>query len=242
MKLIGATIENFKRIKVVNLKINATVTKIAGGNEQGKSCVLDALCALFGGAAQTALEPVRRGTDKATVTAELDDYIVTGTWKPDGKPNITVKRKDGFKADSPVTFLKALTGNRSLDPGAFFRLTGPERIAELKRITGLDFTALDQDRKTQYDTRTEWNREAKSLKARIEAMPKHDAPAEEPRRQQLINALDQVKDRFSVIRLAGTEGVADMPEGWNVLEVGTPRLSLDITKQAASEIVADVRG
>lgn len=40
-----------------------------------------------------------------------------------------------------------------------------------------------------------------------------------PRRQQLVNALDQFRDRFANIVLAGVEGVETLPEGWQQLEV-----------------------
>jgi uncharacterized protein YacL (UPF0231 family) len=84
-----------------------------------------------------------------------------------------------------------------------------DRKAQLdltQKLVGFDFTAQDQDRKIKYDQRTEVNRDAKMIKARIEKMTPYHADAKDKetppselltelrRRQDVNKANEKLKD------------------------------------------------
>jgi len=77
VKISAIKIKNFKRIKDISIEPGAdkAVLLIGGKNAQGKSSVLDALTAVFGGGKQSPADPVRHGTDEASISVRLDDGI-----------------------------------------------------------------------------------------------------------------------------------------------------------------------
>jgi recombinational DNA repair ATPase RecF len=74
VKITAAHITNFKRIKDVELRPDAdrALILIGGKNAQGKSSILDALTAAFGGKKAEPQDPIRHGADAAEIRVELD--------------------------------------------------------------------------------------------------------------------------------------------------------------------------
>jgi hypothetical protein len=73
--------------------------------------------------------------------------------------------------------LDALVGRLTFDPLAFSREKA-SRQAEIQCLVGLDLASLDARRAEIYTERTAVNKRATSLRARFEAMPRHElAPA-----------------------------------------------------------------
>lgn len=174
MKISAIKIKNFKRIKDISIEPGAdkAVLLIGGKNAQGKSSVLDALTAVFGGGKQSPADPVRHGTDEASISVRLDDGIqIDRTYQADGKSVLEVRSVEGAKFSSPQAMLDKLVGGRFLDPLAFCKLDGKNKrltILELadkdKRIPG-----LDEKRKAAFEARTGLNREAKDQGAAAES-------------------------------------------------------------------------
>lgn len=187
--VISLEVENFKRVRAVQIHPNAGVTTISGRNGQGKSSTIDAIEAALGGSKSAPSKPIRKGADKARIVLETTDYLVTRTFVGDSS-KLEVKSKDGAKYSSPQAMLDALLGDLSFDPLGFTRLD-PKRQAEiLRRLAGLDFTALDSDRAKTFDDRTVVNREVKRLEGELAGVMRHDdAPAVEVSSADLVAEL-----------------------------------------------------
>lgn len=216
MKIIKLTAENVKRLKAVEITPDGTVQVITGRNAQGKTSVLDAIwLALGGGAAsRETARPIRAGEDKASVTLDLGDLVVTRTWTGE-KTALTVKSANGAKYSSPQGVLDALVGRMSFDPLEFTRLSGRDQLAALLELVQLDvdLDELAADRQLLYTDRTEIGRKVKALEGQAAGLGQvEEAPAEEVSASDLIARIraaqeteqHQARDRHTVEVLTAT--------------------------------------
>lgn len=189
-RLIELEAENFKRLKAVVIKFNETGATIIGGdNEQGKTSVLDAIESVLGGLKHSPEEPIRKGTKKARIVLKTDTITVTRTFSKKGS-TIKVEGDDGAHS-SPQAMLDALIGPLSFDPLAFDRMKGSEQAETIKKmVPGLDLSALDAERKKEYDLRTIYSRDLKRAEVELEGLPEiKDAPTEEVSVSELMAKL-----------------------------------------------------
>jgi predicted ATP-dependent endonuclease of OLD family len=131
VKITAASISNFKRIQNVEIvpRADRAVVLIGGKNAQGKSSVLDALTAAFGGKRALPPDPVRHGANAAEVVLELDDGMtIRRRIEVDGSSTLEVRDEMGA-VRSPQSMLDKLVGARFLDPLAFLQLPGKEQRA-----------------------------------------------------------------------------------------------------------------
>lgn len=180
-KLIGLTVENFKRLRAVRLApAPSGVTVVAGRNGQGKSSVLDAIQAALGGGRVTPAEPVRRGEQKGLVVCELDDLVIRRSFTAAGGGTLTVAPKDGTaNIKSPQATLDRLYGAFSFDPLEFLRLGPADRLKAILSLGGPEVAALEERRRGLRDRRTLLAREARDYRARADGLPHYpDAPAD----------------------------------------------------------------
>ena len=82
----------------------------------------------------------------------------------------------------------------AFDPLSWIRARPSEQAETLRKLVGLDFRPLDQERKRLYDQRTEINRTAKQEAAAAQAIPLIDAPAEPVSVADLMTELRRRKD------------------------------------------------
>ena len=175
MKIVKLEAENFKRLRAVEITPSGDTVVIAGRNAQGKSSVLDAIWAALAGknGVKEVVRPIRDGESKARVVLELDDLRVERKWTPSGS-TLTVGPRDGSsKFNSPQAILDKLIGALSFDPLAFAEADAKTQRTMLLALTGLqdEVDAIEAERRAAYDERTEVNREAKRLKARLQSLP-----------------------------------------------------------------------
>lgn len=180
LHIVELRVENLKRLRAVTITPDGDLVVLSGANGQGKTSVLDAIAMALGGGSQIPTEPIRRGADRAEVVVDLGELVVRRTFTAAGGGQLVVQNREGARFQSPQTMLDALVGRLTFDPLAFSR-EKPARQAEiLRELVGLDLAPLDAKRAELYAERTAVNKRAVSLRARFEAMPRHESAPAEP--------------------------------------------------------------
>lgn len=181
----GLIVENIKKIKLVRLNLpeNRNVIEIAGDNGAGKSSLLDAIqfCLVGPGnlrKGQKPALPVRIGQDQGLVSMDLGEYKITRYAYQNGKNKLVLKDAKGSIIAKGQEVIDELVSNLSFDPLAFADMDAKERLLEIRRITGLDFTSYDAQTAALVTMRGEEGRTIRALKPRIEAIPA-DLPEKE---------------------------------------------------------------
>lgn len=211
MKVIELTGENFRRLKAVRIRPDGAMVQVTGANDQGKSSVLDCLWALLKGRAVAGPEPIRRGAERATISAKLGDetvrWEVDRTFRRDkhgelttdlkvvelidGSPNFNVVRREISK--SPQAVLDGFLGALSFDPLAFARAKSAEQFELLKSfVPGFDFDANAARRKTEYDARTDINREVARARGTAATLSAKLPPGPKPARVDTVAAVERL--------------------------------------------------
>lgn len=179
MTILDLQIENYKRLKAVNITPKGNVVVIASKkNGEGKSSVLDGIWSALGGKDAVPPEPIRRGEDRAEVnmtlgTLDFVDFKVKWV-ATHASQYLTVTPGDGkTKLKSPQAVLDALVGRLAFDPLEFTRLKTREQADAVKLALGIagKLGTLAESREKLYATRTIAGREADSLRARFAALP-----------------------------------------------------------------------
>lgn len=163
-KIVQLRAENFKRLKAVEINPDGSVVVIRGENGAGKSSVIDAIWAALGGKRACPEQPVRQGEERAVVSLDLGDLMVTRTFTPTDT-YLSVRNKDGAFLSDPQRMLDSMIGAVGFDPFDFARKSAKEQAKMLAQVAGLDFAEMNVQRKIAYDQRTDANREVKRLEA-----------------------------------------------------------------------------
>ena len=179
--VVSLTATNVKKIKAARVEPDpaANLVLIGGANDQGKSSLLDAMIAVFGGKDASPERAVRKGAKKGEVIVDLGDLVAKLRFTAAGGRELIVEDKEGNKKSSPQAVMDALTGKIGFDAEEFIRRRPDDQLAVLRKIVGIDFKAIDDRRKVAYDARTLANAEVDRLKVQLASAPNpNDAPAE----------------------------------------------------------------
>lgn len=177
IRIICLEAENVKRLKAVRIKPDKTLVRIEGRNAQGKSSVLDAIAAALGGGKWNPDLPIRKGEKRASVKLDLGSLVVERRWTAAGNTFLEVTLSDGSPQKSPQAILDKLFGDLTFDPLEFVRMKPKDQADILKRLAGLDFADLEQERERLYAERTIANRNAKEAETRLGTSPPSNVPA-----------------------------------------------------------------
>lgn len=172
-RIIRLEAENIKRLSAVEIEPNGNLIVVSGKNKQGKTSVLDTIEMAFGGKKSVPAQPIRRGSKKARILIETNDFVVSRHFTKSGS-RLELKGKDGEAYSSPQKMLDSLLGSLSFDPLEFSRMEQREQLEELKSVIGLDFNKLDAKRQSIFEERTQCNRDLKAAKAALQNCPCHD--------------------------------------------------------------------
>lgn len=207
-RIVRLQIEGFKRIQAIDITPDGDVIRVGGENSHGKSSLIDAISALFGGAAAAPMKPVRTGEEYAIIRGDLGDLKVTRYFDEKGS-SIRVENADGMRADRPETMLQALYASLSFDPLAFARMKGDEQAAELRRLVPLsvDLDALKKADDADILKRREINRDAKALQPRIAAIEVSGIVPEKPDRDGIMSALSTAGEANAEIERMRTDRI-----------------------------------
>lgn len=196
MKITSVIVNDYKRIRHVEVAPEAdrVLVLIGGANRQGKTSLLDALDAAFGGKDAVLVDPVRHGAERADIRVELDGgaVVVRRVVRATGDSVLEV-RQDGGKVRAPQEVLNGLIGARFLDPLEFLGKPAPEQRAQILRLC-CDHETLGKlatERQRAFDLRRERAAELKRAQAELDRLP----PARDPGAEVDIAALaDEVTD------------------------------------------------
>lgn len=167
---------DFQKIRDVEIRPDADrlLILLGGQNGAGKTSILRALSAAFGGKKQQPADPVRHGADEANLWVELDggDLEVRRVIQPDGESVLEVRDRLGA-VKAPQAVLDGLIGSRFLDPLHFLSLPAKEQRAALMRVipSAKRIAELDEKRERGFAKRTEVNRDLKKAQGELARLP-----------------------------------------------------------------------
>lgn len=190
-KIIRLAVQNLLRIKAAEVHPDGSLVIVAGRNDAGKSSLLNSIAIALSGK-DVPTQPIRSGAAQGQVVLEIDEprLVVTRKFSQTGGSSLEVRDGDGAKVTSPQSKLDALLNRITFDPFEFTRLEPMKQVETLRRIVGLDFTALDRTHKQEYDERTVVNRAARDKEAFLKTLPRHaDVPREEQSAADLADEL-----------------------------------------------------
>lgn len=182
MKILRLTAENVKKLKAVEIVPDGSLVQITGPNGSGKSSVLDAIYMALAGSKAIPSKPVRAGADKARITLDLGEVVVTRRFTAAGGTTIVVEAENGARFPSPQKMLDDLLGALTFDPLAFSRMEPKKQLETLRGLVTIDvdIDELDRLNARDYDERTEANRKAKQLRVQAEGIKVDPAAPHEP--------------------------------------------------------------
>lgn len=194
MKIHKIAIRNILGIEALEFSPGA-ITRITGGNGQGKTSVLEALKSICKGGYDATL--LRHGQTKGEIVLDLDDGL-TISKRITQKGAYLAVTKDGETVAKPADFLGGLWDSLSANPVEFMTSSKRKRIDwlleqldpepiidQLRSITQQDtgdldganaLTAMDRARKSIFDERTEINRTAKQASETAEVLARDLPP------------------------------------------------------------------
>lgn len=198
MKIVGLEIENVKRIVAVSITPTGALVEIAGRNSQGKTSCLDSIWWALGGAGTLQKAPIRKGQDKAKIRLDLGDYVVTRKFaRTEGEEfttSLSVENADGGKLTKGQTLLDSFMSDHTIDPLEFAKMKPKDQFDTLKGyVQGVDIEAIDAANRSDFDKRTEVNREVKAKIAEADAIiVPADTPTEKVDEAAIVQELEDV--------------------------------------------------
>ena len=161
-RLIGMYVENFAKLRLMDIVIKRGVNLLTGKNGQGKSSAIDAVKVGIIGQKALPVKPLRKGAERYKIVTKTDEFTVTRTGGESGIPTLTLEMAKGAtRDDTPQKFLDRFKTALTFDPLAFIGMDLEEQLAMLHKLSGvtLDFKELDAAEKADYDARSAVNRE-----------------------------------------------------------------------------------
>jgi hypothetical protein len=192
MKIIELQAENIKRLKVVRIVPKGNTVVLGGDNERGKSSVMDCIEMALGGAGRVPSVPIRSGATAGKIRLDLGELKVERAFSTSKGTSLVVTSADGKRIASPQAVLDKLYSSIAFDPLEFANQKPAEQVATLRRIVGLDFSALDAERARIYQEREASGRVLAQAKARLAAMP--EPAADVPDKEVSVAALMAEKE------------------------------------------------
>ncbi len=184
LRIFRLEAENVKRLTAVEITPDGELVVIGGRNGQGKTSVLDSILWVLAGKDAIQWKPIRAGEAEGHIAVDLgnDEGLqlkVHRTFTAKEGDEYTTRLKvvtaDGMRPQGEQTLLDSLIGALSFDPSEFIKSKPGEQVAYLKSIVPGDFYGIAKRRKEAFEARTDFNREAKRLRALIESGPTLDA-------------------------------------------------------------------
>ena len=173
MRIMQLEAENVKRLRAVNVRIDpdTNMLVVGGDNGQGKTSLLDSIMYALGGSKGIPSDPIRHGQKRAVVKLDLGQYQVERRFTAGGS-TLTVTA-NGAEIGSPQGILDKLYARLAFDPLAFCGMKPADQLDTLRKLSGVDVTALDAEHERVYRERADVNREIKRIEGALKSTPFH---------------------------------------------------------------------
>lgn len=174
MKIISLTAENIKKLVAVEIAPDGNLVQITGKNGAGKTSVLDAIWWALAGTDAIQSQPIRKGESKARIKLDLGneklELVVERRFTANGS-TLEVRNADGDLKRSPQKLLDDMLGALSFDPLGFMRQKPKDQAETLRKLVGLDTTAIEEKRAKLYEERRDKGRDYKAAKGALDEAP-----------------------------------------------------------------------
>jgi energy-coupling factor transporter ATP-binding protein EcfA2 len=206
MKIIELKAENIKKLKAIEIKPTENTVVISGKNGAGKSSILDSIWYALTGkdSLKETSKPIREGTDHASVTVDIGDYVITRNWTANDTSYLKVENKEGAKYSSPQQLLDGLIGELSFDPLEFARIEKKAQKEVLLKLLGLnaEVEKLDGQYQDIFNERTFIGRNFKASKAQFDDLvkPRETLPEKEINISDLTKELSEAIENNKAVR------------------------------------------
>lgn len=187
--------ENFKKLKIIDLKLDGKSFTAFGSNGSGKSSCLDlAWVALTKKA--TPDQPVKLGEDQGYIQVILKgkggrEYLIQKFFNNDTTTKLIVKTKLetglwGTAEKSPQKLLDNLLGDISFDPFEFSNKEPRAQKEFIMELAGLDFTQVDSQKEHFLEEKRNAQSEYRRLEGALLNLPKNTDSFKEEKDLSLI--------------------------------------------------------
>lgn len=163
MKIKKVKVRDLKAVKEQDIDFNGSSIIVTGGNNKGKSSVLNGLIERLRGEKPEMI--VREGEKNGSYTMELTDGSII-EWKfTEKSEKFSFTTKDGLVIKSGII---SAIGERyfgtKFDVDKFLIASDKQKYKMLSRTIGIDLDEIDERYSTAYADRTEKNRALKTLR------------------------------------------------------------------------------
>ncbi len=233
MIIVKMQAENIKKLKAVSIDAGAEPVVIGGKNGAGKSSVLDAIMYALRGRASLCDQPIRHGEAKALSHLEFGDYVVDLSITAAGSSLVVKDKKTGARFPSPQAMLDRLIGDLSFDPLAFAMMKPGEQAETLKRISGINLDAIESERRTIFDRRTEVGRDLKRAAGHAESLGSpENVPDQEVKTADILAELKAARTHNEAIE-EEKKRLKDTGIGFGLLKENCERIERQIEELSA---------
>lgn len=228
LKVIKASIQNFKNISYKEVEFEGRSAIIAGPNEIGKSSLIQAILSPLNSKFMP-IEPIKKGEEKAKIelvvagkiNGEEQHYVISTYFSPEhSRGRLVLESEGGAKISGGKATLNEIIGNISFDVFEFIRLGRTEggksseagvkkQIELLKSFMPNDVLRklheLDTERAKKYAARTDVNSEVKYIDSlvkgthyTVEQIEKYSVVQSALSIQESIDKAKKLNDNFDI--------------------------------------------
>lgn len=184
-KLESVTVENVLRVSFASIDFKDDIVVIGGNHGAGKTSIAKSLFMALGGKEEVPAVPVHGDAVEGTIKAVLrridleGGLVLTARVKPDRSWELVLEDRDGEPVKRPQEKLDTFNAHYGLFPEDFLNQDPKQQREMLIKLAGVDVDSFKRAHDDAYTRRENVNRDLRREKARLEAMPRHQALPDE---------------------------------------------------------------
>lgn len=176
MRVLGYQVENYMRVRLLEVRPKGRITQITGKNGQGKTSAVRALFDALRGKRSQPEMPVRKGAEKARIWAGLGDEKIDLHLRlsvlPGGQRTLTIETAQGESVAKPQEVLDRLMENMPGDPLEFMKMPAKEQVEVLRRLVkvDVDIEEMNAANAVDYEARAALKKDLARLEAEAQGI------------------------------------------------------------------------